>query len=264
MTWFQKIIAWFKSWSSPNQLPPPPGQPVGVPPPTPIKPLPAPRNPHSNNIRVPITEGQQITRGIDVYHGDTILDWANVKTVSDYVYFKASEGSSVQDPAFRKNIKAARAAGLLVGAYHFFRPDQDPIVQARNFLSAIAGNFQAGIDLPPMFDWEAPCSSGAVYNIARAKVFLSTIEGALKVKPLLYFSPGYYNELGNPVDFYEYAIWLANYGHPAPAVPPPWSQWQFWQWSETGRVSGTSGNVDTDIFNGTLDQLKAFCLSSKM
>ena len=35
----------------------------------------------------------------------------------------------------------------------------------------------------------------------------------------------------------------------------PWSSWEFWQYSSTGSVPGISGNVDLDVFDGTLLEL---------
>ena len=55
-----------------------------------------------------------------------------------------------------------------------------------------------------------------------------------------------------------YPIWVAHYTtKPKPAVPPGWQNWTFWQFSETGKVTGITTPVDLDRFNGTLDQLRA-------
>ncbi len=41
-----------------------------------------------------------------------------------------------------------------------------------------------------------------------------------------------------------------------PTTPDPWTKWTFWQWTSSGTVSGISGNVDRNIFDGTLDDLR--------
>jgi len=41
-----------------------------------------------------------------------------------------------------------------------------------------------------------------------------------------------------------------------PTLPPAWGRLRFWQYSSTGKVSGISGNVDLDIYNGTLAELR--------
>jgi hypothetical protein len=42
-----------------------------------------------------------------------------------------------------------------------------------------------------------------------------------------------------------------------PDTPTPWTSWKFWQNADNGSVSGISGAVDTDEFNGTLAQLQS-------
>src|SRR5207245_9703027 len=58
--------------------------------------------------------------------------------------------------------------------------------------------------------------------------------------------------------FASYPLWVANYGATCPSMPVGWSQWKFWQTSSTGSVSGITGAVDLDEFNGTLADLMSF------
>jgi hypothetical protein len=44
-------------------------------------------------------------------------------------------------------------------------------------------------------------------------------------------------------------------------MPVGWSDWMFWQTSDTGSVSGIAGNVDTNLFNGELPKLKSLTLN---
>src|SRR5258708_13402384 len=74
--------------------------------------------------------------------------------------------------------------------------------------------------------------------------------------PIIYTSAGTY-----PVTsaaFASYPLWVANYGATCPSMPVGWSQWEFWQTSSTGSVSGITGGVDLDEFNGTLSDLMSF------
>jgi lysozyme len=41
-------------------------------------------------------------------------------------------------------------------------------------------------------------------------------------------------------------------------VPSVWHNWTFWQYTDAGKVSGVSGKVDGNRFNGTVDDLKSF------
>jgi hypothetical protein len=56
----------------------------------------------------------------------------------------------------------------------------------------------------------------------------------------------------------SYPLWVANYGVSCPSLPSVWSGWRFWQYAETGRVAGVSGDSDVNVWNGTLDELRAF------
>ena len=38
-------------------------------------------------------------------------------------------------------------------------------------------------------------------------------------------------------------------------IPPAWSTWSLWQYSDTGTVSGISGDVDLDCWNGSVAEL---------
>ena len=78
--------------------------------------------------------GKYPVRGIDVSHHQGPIDWQRV--AADDVAFaviKATEGGDHVDDAFATNLREARAAGLAVGAYHFFtfcRPGGDQALAA--------------------------------------------------------------------------------------------------------------------------------------
>ena len=43
-----------------------------------------------------------------------------------------------------------------------------------------------------------------------------------------------------------------------PYLPPGWTDWKFWQYSESGKVSGITGGVDLNWFQGTYDDLVSY------
>src|ERR1035437_6070836 len=63
--------------------------------------------------------------GIDVSHWQgTGINWASVKTSGvTFAWAKASEGTGYTDNTFAVNEANAKAAGVLIGAYHFARYD---------------------------------------------------------------------------------------------------------------------------------------------
>ena len=61
--------------------------------------------------------------GIDVSKHNGNINWQQVAEDKNikFVYIKATEGFSIVDSKYKKNLREARATGLKVGSYHFFR-----------------------------------------------------------------------------------------------------------------------------------------------
>lgn len=195
--------------------------------------------------------------GIDVsfYQGD--VNWAAIASQNVYYGFaKATEGAMDQDEKFARNWSGMRSVGIVRGAYHFFRPGKDPIVQANNFLQTVK-NIEA-FDLPPVLDLEIMDGLSANVVIDRALKWVTTIEAKTGRKPLVYTFPVFWEDkLGNPSQFAPYPLWIANFGTKSPYVPKTWGgKWAFHQYSETGRLQGIAGDVDLNQFNGNLDDLQ--------
>src|SRR5512133_181864 len=75
--------------------------------------------------------------GVDVSHHQGPIDWPRVASEPHlaFAFIKATEGGDWTDPRFAANWRGARAAGLLVGAYHYFTFCRPPLDQARHFLA---------------------------------------------------------------------------------------------------------------------------------
>lgn len=200
--------------------------------------------------------------GIDVssYQGD--IDWATVAKSQKFVFIKATESSHFVDRRFAANWKSARAAGILRGAYHFFRPQVAVADQVANFVSTV-GRLQSD-DLAPVLDLEVPADWKNIEQSQRVKLALAWLEGVeekLGVKPIVYLSPSFVRDVlgtANADALKGYTLWIANYTSAnAPRVPAPWTDWTFWQYSETGKVPGINdGNVDLDWYNGSMSSLR--------
>ena len=62
-------------------------------------------------------------KGVDVSHWDGALDWAKIAGAGQvFGIAKASEGTTFNDPMFPTNWAGIKNAGMVRGAYHFFRP----------------------------------------------------------------------------------------------------------------------------------------------
>ena len=90
-------------------------------------------------------------RGIDVSHHQKEIDWRKVaRDDVAFAFIKATEGGDHRDTRFARNWREAQAAGVKVGAYHFFTFCRSGLDQARNFLGALGpetGTLPAALDL---------------------------------------------------------------------------------------------------------------------
>jgi lysozyme len=198
---------------------------------------------------------EQSPQGIDVSHIQQTVDWNAVRQAGKvFAFIKATEGITYTDPKFATNWSGAKAAGLLRGAYHFYETNDDPTAQADNFLSAV--QLEPG-DLPPVVDIERTKSGESASQIVQdLQTWLDLVEQATGRVPIIYTSPGYWNSLATSA-FGRYPLWVAEYGVKSPKPVAGWAGWTFWQSSESGTVSGISGSVDLDVFQGTLAELAA-------
>lgn len=211
-------------------------------------------------------------QGIDISHHNGVVDWAKVAEDGiSFVFLKASEGRTLVDRTFHNNTKGARAAGLLVGAYHFVNATSTGAaeLEAKHFADTIRG---VHLDLPPVMDFENnPGSLGRSQISEVAKTFLAELERQIGRKPMIYtgnsFAGNFDASLG------AYPLWIARYSTEAPKNAAAWRQWIIWQYSDgqvggtrqngSRKVSGVGGYVDLNEFNGTLAELRAWAGQTK-
>jgi GH25 family lysozyme M1 (1,4-beta-N-acetylmuramidase) len=207
--------------------------------------------------------------GIDVSYWNAGIDWPKVRATGQrFIFAKATEGDFYADPTFDDNWRGAKTAGLLRGAYHFFRCNVDAKKQANKFIDYVK-SMQDNGELPPVLDLERNDGQGREKVIARAKTWLDLVEAAFNRKPIIYsrayFLQDFFSEAGGgpPGWAKNYPLWLAQYPNvyvegTQPTLPRGWFKWNFWQYSQTGRVNGINAKVDMNVFNGTLEALYKF------
>ena len=196
-------------------------------------------------------------QGIDVSHFQGTVNWSAVKAAGiTFAYAKATDGNTYTDPLFKTNWPAMQAAGILRGAYHFYESNDDPLTQAQNFLKVVG---TLGVqDLPPVVDIEAFKGNFGTQSLAsNLQVWLDTIASALQRTPMIYTNTTFWNTNMN-ANFSKYPLWIAEYGVSQPKIPNGWSNYNFWQNSQSGAVAGVSGSVDLDVFAGSMTDLLAF------
>jgi lysozyme len=195
--------------------------------------------------------------GIDVSKYQRRIDWRRVATTNvRFVILRASLGNSYVDTKYRRNVDGATRHGLVVGAYHFAKPNRarwDPKAEANHFLR-VARN--APGDVLPVLDIEYSGGLSRTQLWRWAKRWLRHVERETGVRPMIY-SGNYFWEryMGNTPWFGRngYPHWVAHWYVRRPDVPGRhWGGrgWTFWQWSAKGRVPGIRGPVDLDWFGG--------------
>ncbi len=190
--------------------------------------------------------------GIDVSHFQGEIDWQKVAESSvSFTFIKSSQGDDITDERYQSNWAGSAQYGLLHGVYHYLDPSIDATAQANYFIAVTQGEFG---DFPPIVDIEAFEQQTASEVIDTLSTFIDIIEEKYNCKPMIYTSPGFWDQLDNN-DFGSYPLWLADYAD-QPQLPQGWEQWLFWQFSDTGTINGINGDVDQDQFNGTFSQLK--------
>ncbi len=193
--------------------------------------------------------------GIDVSVYQGTIPWSTSGSGLKWAYAKATEGVTYTDPQFANNWPGMKGAGLARGAYHFFRPKDDGKAQADAYLAAV-GQMGAG-DLPPMLDWEVTDGVSAATASARAQAFIDEIHAQTGRATVIYTSPGTWGSKSS-TSFGADPLWVADWLYDptsCPVLPSGWSDWMFWQYSNKGAISGISGNVDLDVFNGDASAL---------
>lgn len=181
-------------------------------------------------------------QGIDVSHDQGSIDWTKVATTQvAFVYHKASDGITWQDPMFSTNIAALNSLHLPAGPYHFFEPEDDALKQADNFLTSIRGH---SLSLRPMVDVEITRNQSSDIIQAGLRQFLTKIKQATGCDAIIYSYKDFWEANIGP-DFNDYDFWLADYS--ATMTPPAEvKNLKLWQYSDKGKIPGIKGDVDLD------------------
>ena len=181
--------------------------------------------------------------GIVLSHENKVNDWDKVAQDSlvQFVYLKATDGASVQDSKYKKSQKAARKAGLKVGAIHYFRMTSKSEDQFKNFKKTVKVDDQ---DLVPVVFAECEFKRSSKEEFSDAlKTFLDKVEDYCGVKPIIGCSVGVYHKRLKK-DFSDYMFWMTN-----PTIPST-SKYILWQTdSYVGHIDGIDGGVDISTFN---------------
>ena len=198
--------------------------------------------------------------GIDTSHHNGDIDWQKVQNNGiAFTFVKATDGLDYLDPTFTDHFAAARKAGLLRGAYHFYETNDDGAGQADWFIKNVT--LEPG-DLPPVVDIERikPPVKGDLHQ--QFETFLTRLETHYGRRPIIYTGPTFW-EHAMKDHFPDNQLWIAEYGVDQPTIPVEWASWSFWQYTEELSVPGVPTKVDGTYFNGDHAHLRAMLIPAK-
>ena len=197
-------------------------------------------------------------KGIDVSYYDGTIDWNAVKASGVvYAFIRVSDGTGFHDPQFATYWAASRAAGVLHGAYQYFEPSQDPTAQADLLLTTM-GTKQPD-DLPPVIDVETTGGLSSSGVAAAVQTWVTHVTQAIGRPPIIYTGGPFWESSVGDANMSTSPLWHAQYTSAAcPNIASAWSDWAFWQYTDTGSVGGISGQVDVNRYNGDMASLTTF------
>jgi lysozyme len=112
-------------------------------------------------------------------------------------------------------------------------------------------------DLPLVIDVEE-------YDFSNHKNFVQDLQSLAKAltmhyacKPILYSHQHFYNKYLHQ-SLPNYLTWIAKYDDEKPVLKSN-HLWQFWQYTDKGRIKGIPFYLDMNCFNGDLNALHLLC-----
>ncbi len=194
--------------------------------------------------------------GVDVSRWQADIDWARLRTQgANFAFIKATDGGDHLDPMFKKNWRAAKAAGIRRGAYHFFYWCRTAGEQADWFIRNVPREPGA---LPPVIDVEYNGESSCKRRLSperireKMQVFMDKLEAHYGQRPIIYTAPDFYADNLQGA-FKNYPFWLRAVAQ-HPSIVYPNRKWLFWQYSGSGLSQGVDGKIDLNVFHGSEDQ----------
>jgi GH25 family lysozyme M1 (1,4-beta-N-acetylmuramidase) len=227
-------------------------------------------------------------RGIDVsqFQGRR-LPWTELKAMGiEFAYVRCHHGNDhAPDPVFGENVRAARGAGVRVGAYcvpfplpHLRPADQvalwqDSLTVDGDRVGSLIGELPVAIDIewPPPHEWPKwKCDATQITEWALDCLAL------WDNRPIVYSYPFFIQALAasrQSVELAKYELWIAggpqyqngNGRLPGSSEAPPrtaiWTdRWKIWQYDGDGGARMPNGiDADFNVFNGTIEDLDTFC-----
>jgi GH25 family lysozyme M1 (1,4-beta-N-acetylmuramidase) len=224
------------------------------------------------DIQVVLTPEQYKIVGVDISHHDRAIDFPKLKAAGvRFVYAKATQGAVAKDPQFGAFSKSAVAAGIDVGAYHFFDFCAPAARQFQNIRAGVPRD-QKLLPLAIDVEWNIvgptverkPTDCGSITNLrAQLLALLSQVEDYYGIRPIIYTATAFNRAYQLfDVSFQKYPVWLADLSNKAKGANGPsnlaGNPWTIWQ-SAIVELQGYPGQkFDKNFFFGNEQDYQAF------
>lgn len=158
--------------------------------------------------------------GFDVSQYQGKIDWKNIGKVEDtfqlsFVFIRATAGKDKLDTQFKENWKQAKNNHIIRGAYHYYRPNENSLQQADNFIKTV--RLEKG-DLPPVLDIEKLPKKQSLDSLkVGLRRWLDKVEAHYKMKPIIYSGESYYTDfLKKEFTDYPFGLPIITFGVKSP------------------------------------------------
>ncbi|MCI1959203.1 MAG: hypothetical protein LKJ25_06225 [Clostridia bacterium] len=189
-------------------------------------------------------------KGFDVSKHNGTVDFAKAKEAGlSFAIIRSSFGTDTTDIKFEENYRKAKTAGLKVGVYHYsYALNNDISLQEAKLVCSLIKDKQ--LDMPIWFDMEDADGyknkhGVSLYNDkALINSICSTFINYIQSQGLkcgIYASKSVITSVINRSAFSNCYFWNAQWGSTDSI------KGTMWQYTETGNISGCSGNFDLDV-----------------
>jgi GH25 family lysozyme M1 (1,4-beta-N-acetylmuramidase)/beta-lactamase superfamily II metal-dependent hydrolase len=203
--------------------------------------------------------------GVDVASYQSGIDPSKMDT-TDFAIVKFTQGTSYINPYSEKQYSSFKAAGKLLGAYHY-ASGKDAKAEAQYFVKALGDRVGECI---LALDWEGNQNSvfGSGNDVSWCKAFFDEVYRLTGVNALIYMSKSVCRKHDWSPIAPDHPLWCAQYktNSSTDYQSNPWTDsnsfgaWQtdtIRQYSSHGRIAGYDSNIDINLAYLTVDQWKA-------
>ena len=198
------------------------------------------------------SNGKSFLNGVDIASYQSGINPARLST-TDFVIVKFTQGTSYLNPYADRQYSEAKAAGKLLGAYHY-GAGRSATAEAQYFVNCLGSRVGECI---LALDWEGKQNSafGTGKDVTWCKTFLDEVFRLTGVRPLIYMSKSVCRRYNWSPVAQNYPLWCAQYGSNAKTdyQSSPWTDnngfgaWKsdtIRQYSSKGRVTGYGKDLD--------------------